>query len=82
MLKASGSYTEIYLEQKRILASKLLRELEALLNPYTFYRSHNSYIINLAKIEKIQNEDGCFVVFKNGMRAEVSKKNKEELHQR
>lgn len=80
MLKASGSYTEIYLDNDaKITASKVLKDFESLLDPSRFYRCHNSYLINLSKLKKLLNADGYFVEFKNGSRAEVSRKNKDEL---
>jgi two-component system LytT family response regulator len=79
-LKASGSYTDIYLdENKKLTTSKVLKEYESLLDKNQFYRCHNSYIINLRKVKKLLNEDGYFVAFKDGSRAEVTRKNKEEL---
>lgn len=82
MLKANGSYTDIYLDSnKKITTSKVLKEYELLLSE-KFFRSHNSYIINLCKVEKLLNEDGYFVLFSDGSRAEVSKKNKDELLQK
>ncbi|HLP12932.1 MAG TPA: LytTR family DNA-binding domain-containing protein [Flavobacteriales bacterium] len=79
-LKASGSYTDIYLdENKKLTTSKVLKEYESMLDKNLFYRCHNSYIINLRKVEKLLSEDGFFVAFKDGSRAEVTRKNKEEL---
>jgi two-component system LytT family response regulator len=79
-LKANGSYTDIYLDNnKKITTSKVLKEYETLLSASGFYRCHNSYIVNLAKIEKLLSEDGYFIEFRDGSRAEVSRKNKEEL---
>jgi len=79
-LKANGSYTDIYLDNnKKITTSKVLKEYENLLSASGFYRGHNSYIVNLAKIEKLLSEDGYFIEFRDGTRAEVSRKNKEEL---
>ncbi|HYG53272.1 MAG TPA: LytTR family DNA-binding domain-containing protein [Flavobacteriales bacterium] len=79
-LKASGSYTDIYLEEnKKLTTSKVLKDYESMLDRNQFYRCHNSYIINLRKVEKLLNEDGYFVSFKDGSRAEVTRKNKDEL---
>jgi two-component system LytT family response regulator len=79
-LKANGSYTDIYLDHnKKITTSKVLKEYENVLPPAHFYRCHNSHIVNLNKVEKLLNEDGYFVEFRDGSRAEVSRKNKDEL---
>jgi two-component system LytT family response regulator len=79
-LQASGSYTDIFLDDRaRITASKVLKEFESLLDPKLFYRCHNSFVVNLSKIKKLLNQDGYFIEFSDGSKAEVSKKNKEEL---
>ncbi len=80
-LEASGSYTDIYIDNnKKITTSKLLKEFEAMLDSNLFYRCHKSYIVNLSKIKKLLNDNGgYFIEFKDGTTAEVTKKNKEEL---
>ncbi|HEY6160819.1 MAG TPA: LytTR family DNA-binding domain-containing protein, partial [Bacteroidia bacterium] len=79
-LQASGSYTDIFFDNNtRITASKVLKEFESLLDPKLFYRCHNSFLVNLSKIKKLLSQDGYFIEFKDGSKAEVSKKNKDEL---
>jgi two-component system LytT family response regulator len=80
-LEASGSYTDIYTDNnKKITTSKLLREFELILDCNAFYRCHKSYIVNLFKIKKLLNDNGSyFIEFKDGTKADVSKKNKENL---
>lgn len=79
-LQASGSYTDIYFDDgTKITTSKVLKEYERMLSSAMFYRCHNSYIVNLSKIKKLLNIDGYYVEFRDGSRAEVAKKNREEL---
>lgn len=80
-LEASGSYTDIYIDNnKKITTSKLLKEFELVLDNTVFYRCHKSYIVNLTKIKKLLNDNGgYFIEFKDGTNAEVTKKNRDEL---
>lgn len=52
--KSDGAYTEIYLDDKKIISSKSIGEIEKILNSNLFYRVHHSYIVNLNKIETIE----------------------------
>ncbi|SEK48653.1 two component transcriptional regulator, LytTR family [Aquimarina amphilecti] len=45
-------YTEIHLQDKKLVSSETLRYWEELLPPKKFMRVHKSYIINTSKIEK------------------------------
>lgn len=80
-LAASGSYTDIYIDNnKKITTSKLLKEFELVLDNNIFYRCHKSYIVNLTKIKKLLNDNGgYFIEFKDGTKADVSKKNRDDL---
>jgi two-component system LytT family response regulator len=54
-LEAEGTYTKIFTTQKVILSAKNLGEYELLLPQHIFYRTHHSFIVNISKIEKINN---------------------------
>lgn len=82
-LEASGSYTEIHLDNRiKHIASKSMKEFEKKLNPNSFYRCHNSHVINLTKVKKFVSSNGFFAEMNDGSLAEVSKKNKEEFLQK
>jgi len=44
--KADDNYTEIYLENKKILISKTLKYFEEALSEFPFARIHKSYLVN------------------------------------
>jgi two-component system LytT family response regulator len=79
-LEAAGSYTVFYLANaSKEVVSKNLKECESLLEPPYFYRCHPSHIINLHKAVKLVSGDGLYIQMSDGSRAEISRKNKEEL---
>lgn len=77
--KASGSYTEFYLEDgSAILISKSLKYAESLLGGSPFIRIHRSYLVNSDKISKLIKQDGGYVEI-NGKQLPVSKNHHHEV---
>lgn len=66
LLKADGSYTEVYLTSgSKLLVSKKLKFFEDLLhNRVNFYRCHRSFLININHICKYQKGEG--VIYMEG----------------
>jgi len=80
MLKSDKSYTTVFLkEEKSILVSKTLKEVEKKFNFSQFFRVHNSYLINLNHIKEYSKSDGGELIMSNGMRAGISRNKKAEL---
>lgn len=82
-VEGSGSYSNLYLANgTKHLVSKSIGQMEELLGEdKRFFRCHNSHIVQVAKIERFISQDGFFVQMNDGSKAEVSRKNKEELLQ-
>ena len=61
-LKSAGRYTEFHLMilTCQVLATKPIGEFEHALNRVKFYRIHNSYIINLHHLVKINKVSGNY----------------------
>jgi two-component system LytT family response regulator len=77
-LEASGSYTEFYLINNiKHVASKTLKDFEALLDPACFYRCHLSHVVNLLQVVKIISTEGLFAEMRDGSLVEIAKKNKQ-----
>lgn len=77
-LEADGSYAIFFLENGiKHVASKNLKECEALLDPKVFYRCHASNIINIKKVVKMVSTDGLFARMTDGSMPEISRRNKE-----
>ncbi|MCW5921216.1 MAG: response regulator transcription factor [Saprospiraceae bacterium] len=77
-LEAMGAYTQIHLANKRhLLVSKTLGEYEELLREHGFLRTHKSHLVNRAFVSFLDHEG--FVVLRDGVRVEVSRRRKEEV---
>ncbi len=82
-LEAASNYTFFFTENNgKIVVSKTLGDFEELLEANDFFRVHNSYLINLHKIEKYIKGEGGYVVMTNGSSIEVSRRRKEEFMKR
>ncbi|UCD59902.1 MAG: response regulator transcription factor [Flavobacteriaceae bacterium] len=77
--KADDNYTEIYLENKKLLVSKTLKYFEEALADYPFARIHKSYLVNVNEVVKYRKGKGGSVVVSNGKELLVSASKKRQL---
>jgi two-component system LytT family response regulator len=71
--EANGAYTMIYTSRKeKVLASKNIKEYEDILPKNTFFRIHNSHIVNLNRIHKYNKGRGGTVIMEDGSHIEVA----------
>ncbi|MBT8312951.1 MAG: LytTR family DNA-binding domain-containing protein [Maribacter sp.] len=77
--KADDNYTEIYLENKKILVSKTLKYFEEALSQFPFARIHKSYLVNINEVVKYKKGKGGSVVVSNGKELLVSASKKKDL---
>ena len=77
--KADDNYTEIYLENKKILVSKTLKYFEEALTGFSFARIHKSYLVNVNEVVKYRKGKGGSVVVSNGKELLVSASKKKDL---
>jgi two-component system LytT family response regulator len=77
--KADDNYTEIYLENKKILVSKTLKYFEGALSDFPFARIHKSYLVNVNEVIKYKKGKGGSVVVSNGKELLVSASKKKDL---
>ncbi len=77
--KADDNYTEIFLENKKILVSKTLKYFEDALSKFAFARIHKSYLVNVNEVVKYRKGKGGSVVISNGKELSVSASKKKEL---
>ena len=79
-IESSSNYSRIFLtDGKNILVTKLLKDFEDILEPYNFFRVHNSHLINLAYIKKYIRGEGGQVEMQNGDVIDVARRKKEEF---
>lgn len=80
MLKSDKSYTTVYLDNNRsLMVSKTLKEVEKKFNFPEFFRVHNSYLINMNHVKEYLKSMGGELVMSNGMSASISRNKKNEL---
>ena len=77
--KADDNYTEIFLENKKILVSKTLKYFEQALSDHQFARIHKTYLVNVNEIIKYKKGKGGSVVLKNGKELMVAASRKRQL---
>lgn len=77
------NYTAVLLKSKqKIIVSKILKEIEEMLEDYAFLRVHHSYIVNLNEISKYVKGEGGYLVMSDGSSVDVSRSRKEILLQK
>lgn len=74
-IEAQDDYVEILAEGKPYLKNQRLSELEGQLDPSRFVRLHRSWIVNVERIERIEQatKDSHCAVLKDGRRIPVSR---------
>ncbi len=77
--KADDNYTEIHLENKKILVSKTLKYFEETLAAFSFARIHKSYLVNVNEVVKYKKGKGGSVVVSNGRELMVSASKKKDF---
>ena len=79
-LEASDNYTNLFLNgQKKIVASKTLKEFEAILPETDFFRIHRSALINIHFVKEYSNHEGGEVILSDGTHVQVSKARTQEF---
>ncbi|MBS1661535.1 MAG: response regulator transcription factor [Bacteroidetes bacterium] len=77
---SDSNYTILTLkDQQRVVASRTLKEIEELLEDYSFVRVHHSNVVNLNEINKYIKGEGGYLVMSDGSSVNVSRSRKEGL---
>ena len=78
--ESDSNYTILLLKNKqKITASRTLKQIEEMLEDYSFARVHHSYVINLNEVEKYIKGEGGYLIMSDGSSIEVSRNRKEML---
>ena len=78
--EASANNTLVYLtNNKKIVATKNLKEYEDLLTSHRFFRIHHAYLVNLKHVAKYIKGEGGSVILSNQKELEVSRRKKQEF---
>jgi two-component system LytT family response regulator len=78
--KSDGNYTTIYFKgDKREVLSKKIKDIEDIFHNNSFFRVHNSYLVNINYISEYIKNDGQYLVLENGVSIPVSRAKKTAL---
>lgn len=80
---SDSNYTILFLKNKqKIIASRTLKEIEEMLDDYSFARVHHSYLVNLNEVEKYMKGEGGYLLMSDRTMVDVSRSRKEILLKR
>jgi len=78
--ESDSNYTTFHLKNKqKIIVSRTLKEMEELLEEYSFARVHSSYLVNLREVNKYIKGEGGYLVLNDGSTVNVSASRKKLL---
>lgn len=79
--ESDKNYTTFhFINAPKLVVSTNLKEYEAMLSPYNFFRTHKSHLINMAYFDHfIKSEGGNTIIMKNKMAIPLSVRKKEEF---
>jgi two-component system, LytTR family, response regulator len=78
--EADRNYTNLFLKNKgKITASRNLKDLEEMLEDYSFVRVHHSHLVNLNEVEKYIKGEGGYLMMSDKSAVDVSRSRKEIL---
>lgn len=78
--EAESNYTSVVLKGgKKILVSKVLKDIDETLSGNDFYRIHNSFLININHIKKYVRGDGGYVIMENDVTISISRSRRHEF---
>lgn len=79
-LEAAGNYTFIYCKGKgKIVVTKKLKEFENILPSSTFFRIHNSSVININFVKKYFKGRGGYVLMEDGATIQIAVRKKNDF---
>lgn len=80
--KSDNSYTIFHIKgKKNIMVSRSIKEYSELLEEYGFCRPHQSYLVNINYIEKLDKTDGGFIILDDKTEIPVSTRRKQAIMQ-
>lgn len=78
-IESDGNYSTLFLQNnKKIVLTKKLKEVNAILPEHYFFRIHNSYIINLNKIKAFIKNEG-YVIMDSDQKIPVARQRKSDF---
>jgi two-component system LytT family response regulator len=80
-IEAQDDYIMIHSEGKSLLKTQTLSEIELQLDAHQFVRIHRSYLLNIAKLNRIEriNKDSLNAILNNGIQLPISRSGYERI---
>jgi len=69
---AEQAYSYVFYDDKKIMVTKTLIDLQRMFPQAEFYRTHKSYLVNVSYIDKYIHSDESFIELKSGVKIPVS----------
>lgn len=77
---SDNNYTHFHLkDNKKLTASRTMKDVEELLSDFSFVRVHNSFMVNLNEINKYVKGEGGYLIMSDGTSIDVSRSRKDLL---
>lgn len=78
--ESESNYTHVYLKNgRKILVSRMLKEMEEMLEGHPFLRVHHSHVVNLNEVERYVKGEGGYLIMSDHSSVNVSRARKEAL---
>ena len=78
--EAESNYTNVVLNGgKKILVSKVLKDIDESLSGPDFYRVHSSFLININRIKKFVRGEGGYIIMDNDATISISRSKRQEF---
>ncbi len=78
--ESDGNYTLVHMiDGKSMLVTKQLGKFEEVVDSLSFFRVHNSFLVNLNRIKKFVRSDGGYIILENGKSISVSRSRKDSF---
>ena len=79
-LKAEGNYTQIHFtNKKKTLVARTLKSFGKILVYDQYFRSHQTYLVNVNHVEKFYRGSGGYLLLDNGDKIPVARSKREAL---
>ncbi|MBK9765216.1 MAG: response regulator transcription factor [Flavobacteriales bacterium] len=78
--ESDGNYTRFHLANgDKVLASRTMKEFDAMLEPHGFMRVHLSHLVNMAQVKMYLHREGGTLLLANGQEVPVSHRRRNDV---
>ena len=81
--EADSNYTHVHVKDgRKLLLSRTLKDLDDMLTPHGFFRSHQSHLINPLHMTKYVRSEGGYLMMSDGTSVPLAKSRREAFHEK